>query len=164
MVNMNVKRVLVTATLLLIVITGLSFSSPALQKQKVISSIRDEKKSNPVHIYYAKDNDRLPESFEFKGTVVDRSPVCACGGVWFGGTLRIKPLKNISGYTPEYVYAIVECLDQIDKDLVGKTVRMRVMKAHPGDTPCNCEEIQNRIESNGVPFYCALKMDIDPSN
>ena len=159
---MNIKRLIVSAILFLIVIIGSSFSSRALQKSTGISSVRDEKKSNPVHIYYAEDRDSLPESFEFKGTVVERSPVNACGGTWFGGTLKIKPLKNISGYTPEYVYAIVECLDQIDKGLVGKTVRVKVTKAYAGDKPCNCEEIQNRIESDGVPFYCAQILDIDP--
>ena len=159
---MNIKRVLVSAILLLIAVMGSSFSSPAFQKVKPISSVKDEKLSKPVPIYVAKGRDSLSESFEFLGTVVDRSPVTECGDVLSGGTIKVKPLKKISGYAPEYVYVIVFCLDRIDKDLVGKTVRMRVTKAHSDLTVCNCEEIQNKIESDGVPFYCSLKLDIDP--
>ena len=83
---------------------------------------------------------------------VDQSVPPDCGGVLFGGTLKIKPFQRTPGYRPDHVYVVVWCLGDLGHDFVGRSVRMRVAKAYDSDKPCDCELIQNKIESRGIPF------------
>jgi hypothetical protein len=153
MVSMKTKTIFVLLTVVLT--TGISHPSSSARQTDKISSVRDERKSGPVRIYYGKDKDSLPESFDLTGTVVQQTLAPECGDVMFGSTLKIRPSQKITGYSPEFVYVVVLCMSEISRDFIGKTVNMHVKKSYAGEHPCECELIQNRIDSQGIPFYCA---------
>jgi hypothetical protein len=116
-----------------------------------------------VRIYFAKDKDSLPESFSVTGKVVAESKHSPyCGGDAYGGTLKIRLSHKSASYDPEFVYLIVWCLSDMKDDFVGKNVSLKATKAYEDDHPCDCDLIENEIDSGGIPFYCAKNLKILP--
>jgi hypothetical protein len=72
-------------------------------------------------------------------------------------------LDKIEGYPHEYVFVVVNCLEdyQNEAKYLNKVVEMDVSKLYPkyrkyrGVKTFYFELIDNTINSGGVPFYCA---------
>jgi hypothetical protein len=148
--------------LIVVLTAGLSYPSQQGQHTDKISSVKDQRKSGPVPIYFAKDKDSLPESFEMTGKVVAQQWEPYCGDLAQGSTLKIRPSQKIDGYNPEFVYMIIGCTPETNHNFTGKTVRIDAKKTYESDIPCHCSTIQNDIDSHGIPFYCAEHIKILP--
>jgi len=163
MVSMKIGNILLLAIVVLSTTSQLLYPSSRLQQADKISSVKDDRKSGPVRIYYAKDRDSLPESFDLTGTIVEQTLSLSCGVVVFGGTLKIRPSQKIPTYSPEFVYVVAFCLSEKGRDFIGKTATLHVTKSYTGENPCKCELINNKIDSHGTPFYCAGDLKIVPN-
>ena len=133
---------------------GQSCSSPPSDLPYRISSVKDGEKSGPIRIHFAKDADSLPEALELCGRVVEESLPAQCGTVAWAGTLKLRLLKKVTGYKPEFVYVVVPCLGDMGSTFMDRTVRIRVDKLYIDHKTCYFDLIENKIESEGIPFYC----------
>ena len=107
--------------------------------------------SRPV--VYAKKHDGLPERMRVRGVIEEVSFVpFHCGVMCFSGTAKVRLLKKIKGYEPEYAYIAVLCFLGEEKDYLHKLVDVRVSKLHEGKV-FGCGSIVNSIDSGVVAFY-----------
>lgn len=105
-------------------------------------------------IVYGKAGDGLRRSMRVQGVITDVSFVpYSCGVVCWWGAARIKLLKRVKGYKPEYVYVAVLCFMGEKEEYLNKVVDIRVSKLYQNEDRRNCGGIMSTINTAGVPFY-----------
>jgi hypothetical protein len=104
-------------------------------------------------LVYGKKNDGLPGRMRVRGVIQEVSFVpFSCGVMCWSGTAKVKLLKKVKGYEPEYAYIAILCFLGKQEDYLGKLVDVRVSKLREGKVN-GCGSIVNSIDSNGVAFY-----------
>lgn len=114
-------------------------------------------------IVYGGKTDSLPEKLTARGTVtqVNYAPP-RCGELIFAATFEIKLDGKLSGYDHPFLYLVVPCLYQPEgvEKFLGQHVLITATKQNEKRQPCFFDMESNRINSRGVPFYCAEREDL----
>lgn len=138
----------------------LTFSNSfALAPQKGNKPNRSEASLLFDSVVYGSKKDGLPDNLTVRGTITDVSfAIAECGGIIWAGTLKIKLSDKIESYPHENVFVVVKCFTGDDKSkYMNKIVSLNLEKIYNKKKgPCYFEIVTNTINSNGVPFYCAL--------
>jgi hypothetical protein len=107
--------------------------------------------------------DGLPQKLIVRGTItqVSYSPP-HCGELIFAATFEIKLDGKLSSYDHPYLYVVVPCLYQPDgaEKFLNRHVAIAVTKQEEKRQPCFFDVESNRINSNGLPFYCAEREEL----
>lgn len=107
--------------------------------------------------------DGLSQKLAARGTItrVNYSPP-HCGELIFAATFEIKLDDKLSGYDHPYLYVIVPCLYQPAgaEKFLNRHVWIMVTKQEEKRQPCFFDVESNRINSNGLPFYCAEREEL----
>jgi hypothetical protein len=114
-------------------------------------------------IVYGGQKDGLPERLIARGTVtqVNYAPP-RCGELIFAATFEIKLDGKLSGYDHPALYLVVPCLYRPEgaEKFLGQHVEIAATKQNENRQPCFFDIESNRINSRGVPFYCAEREDL----
>jgi hypothetical protein len=114
-------------------------------------------------IIYGGQTDGLPLKLRARGMVtqVNYAPP-RCGELIFATTFEIKLDGKLSGYDHPFLYLVVPCLYQPEgaEKFLGQHVLITATKQHEKRQPCFFDIESNRINSKGVPFYCAEREDL----
>jgi hypothetical protein len=113
-------------------------------------------------IVYGVKADGLPSKLTARGTIskVNYAPP-RCGELIFAATFEIKLDGKLSGYDHPFLYLVVPCLYQPEgaEKFLGQHVLVTATKQYEKRQPCFFDIESNRIDSRGVPFYCAGRED-----
>lgn len=108
---------------------------------------------------YVLTRDKLnafPSDIEIEGVIVDSTLAWrSCGYLCCAGTLKIK-LTTMNGlYYQEYVYVVVECMNEISEKLRRKR-KWHLRKIYTGVEVGCVETASNKFNTMGLPFYVLL--------
>ncbi|HYO90681.1 MAG TPA: hypothetical protein VEQ40_03565, partial [Pyrinomonadaceae bacterium] len=114
-------------------------------------------------ITHGSPDDGLPQKLRARGTItrIDYAPP-RCGELIFPATLEIKPDGRMSGYNHPFLYLVVPCLYQPQgaEKFLNQQVEITVRKQGADRQPCFYDVGSSRIDSRGVPFYCADREEL----
>jgi hypothetical protein len=114
-------------------------------------------------IIYSVKADGPPGKLTARGTItqVNYAPA-RCGELIFAATFEIKLDGKLSGYDHPFLYVIVPCLYQPEgaEKFLGQHVLITATKQYEKRQPCFFDIESNRINSKGVPFYCAEREEL----
>jgi hypothetical protein len=114
-------------------------------------------------VVYGGKTDGLPEKLWARGTItrVNYAPP-RCGELIFAATFEIKLDGKLSGYDHPFLYLVVPCLYQPEsaEKFLGQHVEVTATKQYEKRQPCFFDIESNRINSKGVPFYCAEREEL----
>jgi len=114
-------------------------------------------------IVYGSQTDGLPEKLTARGTISQVNyALPRCGELIFAATFEIKLDGKLSGYDHPFLYLVVPCLYQPEgaEKFLGQHVEIAATKQNEKRQPCFFDIESNRINSRGVPFYCAEREDL----
>jgi hypothetical protein len=107
--------------------------------------------------------DGLPQRLTVRGTVtrVHYAPP-ACGELIFPATLEVKLDGKLRGYNHPFLYLVVPCLYQAEgaDKLLNQRLEINVAKQVAKRRPCFYDTGESRLDSGGVPFYCASREEL----
>jgi hypothetical protein len=114
-------------------------------------------------VVYGRKNDDLLEKLRARGTITQvnyASP--RCGELIFAATFEIKLDGKLSGYDDPFLYLVVPCLYQPEgaEKFLGQHVEIAATRQYEKRQPCFFDIETNRINSKGVPFYCANREEL----
>lgn len=104
-----------------------------------------------VEIKYFNENDTFPKTMNIEGEIVGISTGTSCGIFLSSGTLKIRLIKDIKGYSDSLLYVVVPCLTK-GEELIGENFSFTVTALYQNNEECY-KPILNRFNSNGTPFY-----------
>jgi hypothetical protein len=153
---------LLLSILLILTFSPLSYVFAQQKVDRKIENVTESEVSSPIPVVFGKKNDGWPEKMKVRGIISEISFSVGCGVILWSGTLKIELLDRIEGYPYEYVFVVVNCLEdsQNEAKYLNKVVEMDVSKLYPkyrkyrGVKTFYCELINNTINSSGMPFYC----------
>jgi hypothetical protein len=97
----------------------------------------------------------LPDTIVITGKIVAVSPGY-CGTFCWGGTVKIRLTKPVTGYDSRYAFVVTACLHDAD---TSRTVSVKASKLKQQEKECYYTSIDNAINSRiaplteAVPFY-----------
>lgn len=119
--------------------------------------------AQPFPIISGNKTDGLPSKLTARGTItqVNYAPP-RCGELIFAATFEIKLDGKLSGYDHPFLYLVVPCLYQPEgaEKFLGQHLLITATRQMEKRQPCFFDIESNRINSKGVPFYCAEREDI----
>jgi hypothetical protein len=110
--------------------------------------------SQPV--IYGDNFPDYPDSILVQGTIEEVTFVRAgCGVMCWNGSAKIKLIKNVEGYSQDFVFLIIPCFTGNNTQYIGKNVQIN---AHllKEDKLDSCKTVFNEIDSKGIPFYLII--------
>ena len=112
-----------------------------------------------IPIVYGKKHDGLAKKIKMRGIIVEVSPAWIyCGVLATAGTIRVQLTDNIEGYPHKNVYLVLPCFAEdkaeAEAKYLNRALTVEVQKLYAPGKPCYFEVMLNRIDSQGVPFYC----------
>lgn len=114
-------------------------------------------------ITHGSRNDGLPQKLTARGTIsrVDYAPP-HCGELIFPATLEIKLDGKPSGYNHPFLYLVVPCLYQPEgaEKFLNQQIEITATKQDANRQPCFFDIRKSKIDSRGVPFYCADREEL----
>ena len=141
----------------ILILLAFAISAPCLAQQA--------RQTDPpmFPILSGSQTDGLPQKLRARGTVtqVNYSPP-HCGELIFAATFEIKLDGKLSGYDHPYLYLVVPCLYQPEgtERFLNRHVEIMVTKQEEKRQPCFFDVESNKINSNGLPFYCAEREEL----
>jgi hypothetical protein len=112
---------------------------------------------------YGRKADNLPRKLTARGTIKQvHYAAPACGELVFAATLEIKLDAQVKGYHHPSLYLVVPCLYQPAGalQLLNRHVEIAVTRQEGKARPCFFDFETSRIDSKGLPFYCAHREEI----
>ena len=138
----------------IIILTHLVLISNLGLGQIVMDSIlRLPKAENQVlqkNVVYHDLKSKLPDTIHIEGIIMDIT-LGYCGVYCIGGTISVKPEKQIEGYSASFVYLVTACMKPSVK--IGTKINTLATKLTREDKECYYKSVLNSINSGGVPFY-----------
>ncbi|HEX8492348.1 MAG TPA: hypothetical protein VF658_05865 [Pyrinomonadaceae bacterium] len=114
-------------------------------------------------ITHGSRDDRLPLKLTARGTItrVDYAPP-HCGELIFPATLEIKLDGKPNGYQHPFLYLVVPCLYQPQgaEKFVNQQIEITARKQGANRQPCFYDVGGSKIDSRGLPFYCAGREEL----
>ncbi len=107
--------------------------------------------------------DGLPQRLTARGVVtrVHYAPP-ACGELIFPATLEIKLDGKLRGYKHPFLYLVVPCLYQAEgaDKFLNQRILINAVKQTARRRPCFYDVGDSKLDSRGVPFYCADREEL----
>lgn len=134
-----------------------------------LTSVSPAQQSKPADtqlfpITHGSQTDGLPQRLTARGTIsqVDYAAPRSCGELIFPATLELKLDAGLSGYNHPSLYLVVPCLYKTDgaEQLLNQHVEITVTKQDAKARPCFYDIGSSKIDSRGVPFYCADREEL----
>jgi hypothetical protein len=142
-------------SLLMLLAFSLACVCPAQQ------AMRTRPQSFPIT--HGTRTDGLPQRLTARGKVtrVHYAPP-ACGELIFPATLEIKLDGKLRGYQHPFLYLVVPCLYQAEgaDKFLNQHVLINAVKQTARRRPCFYDIGESKLDSRGVPFYCADREEL----
>lgn len=115
-------------------------------------------------VVYGKPDDGLPPTLTARGTIkqVDYASPRSCGELIFPATLKIKLDDTSRGYRHSFLYLVVPCLYRPEgaEKFLNQRIEITATKQTATKRPCFFDIGKTRINSRGLPFYCAKREEL----